>query len=511
VKTTPEELMRNMVTGEVLARNARRFADQEAVVHAGKRFTYGGFNDRVNRLANGLLFLGVQPGDRVAVLLHNGNEILESFLAVNKLGAMAVPLNFRLVAPELAYIVDDAEAGVFIFGVEFSETVAGLRPYLPSVNQFVCVGGSCPGFAQDYEQVIQSAPAGEPLIYVEDNDPAFIMYTAGTTGRPKGAVLTHKNIIQCAVNGIIERGSFLRERCLIVLPVFHVAAWGICLSTVYRGGAMVVQKSFDPETVLKTIAGEKVTQILLVPTMATALLQTAGLDKYPLDSLRTFVVGGAVTPVEVKKKILVAFPNVGLYDAFGQTEMSPTVTMLKPEDVLRKPGSIGKALVNVEIRLVDEFDEDVCPGEVGEAVYRGPTVMKEYFRQPQATAQAMRGGWFHGGDLMRADEDGFYYVVDRKKDMIISGGENIYSAEVEEVLHTHPKIAEAAVIGVPDEKWGEAVRALIVLRPEEEMSEREIIWFCRGRIAGYKIPRSAEFLPVLPRNAAGKVLKRLLR
>jgi acyl-CoA synthetase (AMP-forming)/AMP-acid ligase II len=344
------------------------------------------------------------------------------------------------------------------------------------------------------------------------------MYTAGTTGRPKGAVLTHKNQVMMWTLAALEVasepgiGDMYNFRVCSPPPLFHLASFGYCQCHLLIGATVVLPTQvFDPVEILQTIEREKIDSILLVPAMANFLLLNPDLHKYDTSSLKVWITGAAVLPTATRNAIGEHFPNVHLYDCFGQTEVSGVVSMLRPSDAKRKVACVGKALSFIEIRVVDDQDRDVPVGEVGEAVYQGPTVMKEYYKNPEGTAQTMRGGWFHSGDLVRRDEEGFIYVVDRKTDMIVSGGENIYPAEIEDVLYKHPKIAEAAVIGVHDDAWGEAVKAIVVPKPGVELTEEEVIEFCKDRLASYKKPKSVDLVDALPRNPAMKVLKTVLR
>ncbi len=503
-------LSRQLVIGEMLARQARKNHNKTALVEGERRFSYGELNERVNRLANALADLGVGRGDKVAMMLFNCTQMVEGYFALAKLGAVAVPVNFRFVGREVAYVVDHSESKVFIYDHVFQEMVNGVREEIPGVQHFIAVGGDGDERHNEYEKLVASGNEGEPMVPVDDDDPAYIMYTSGTTGRPKGAVLTHKNKFMNCVNCIIEIGLHADDVYLCVPPLFHTAALAVMLMMVFLGGTTVLVRQFEPAAVVETAAREKVTLTFLVPAMWNALLLVPGLGE-KMKTLRKAITGAAIMPVSLKEAVLKALPGVGLLDAFGQTEMSPVTTLLKPEDTLRKGASVGRPVVNVEVRVVDDAGCDVPVGEVGEIVYRGPTMLKEYYRDPQATAAAIKDSWFHSGDLVRMDDEGFVYVVDRKKDMLISGGENVYPAEVEEVLYRHEKVLEAAVIGVPDERWGERVHAVVVPKPGAALTAQEIIDWCASHLAGYKKPRSVEFVEALPRNASGKVLKNTLR
>lgn len=503
-------LSRKFVLGEILARQSRKYPDKTALIFGEKRFSYQEFNDRANRLANYLLGKGVKHGDKVGILLFNGNEILEAYFAVNKLGAVAVPVNFRFVAPEIEYILSHSDSSVFIYDVMFTEAVQSLKTSLDQIHTYLSVG-SVDGPDTEYEVALSSAEAKEPLIIVDDDDPAFIMYTSGTTGKPKGSVLSHKNQLINVANCCIELGITDKDSYMCVPPLFHEAALALSLFFIYLGGYIILMREFNPVEVLKNLEREKPTVLFLVPAMWNFLFQVENLKSYDASSLRMAITGAAIMPVKLKNQLLDLFPGVALFDCFGQTEMSPVTTILKPEYTLLKPDSVGQPVVNVEVRVVDNDDRDVPLGEVGEIIYRGPTTMLEYYKNQKATEETIKDGWFHSGDLVRMDEEGFVFVVDRKKDMVISGGENVYPAEVEAVLIRHPKVLEAAVIGIASEKWGEAVHAVVALKKGTEATTEEILDFCAQNLAGYKKPRSLDFVELLPRNAAGKVVKTVLR
>ncbi len=504
------DLSRQLVLGEVLARWARKIPDKEALVFKDKRYTYSQFNERVNRLASGLTGLGIEKGDKIAVLFMNCMEIAECYFALAKLGAVAVPLNFRLAGRELQYQIDQSDSKALIFGEMFQEVVNSIRPELPKVEHYICVSQEGVEGTIDYEEVVKKGSPEEPLVPVDDDDPAFTMYTAGTTGRPKGAVLTHKNPVMLAVNANIEGGGQI-EKQLLVFPLFHQAATGFVIIGVFRGATTVILDIPTPENIMTAIQEEKIQSVGLVPALWNWIVNHPNFKDYDLSSLEQGTTGAAPMPLELKRKIVELFPNMRLSEAFGMTETPATGTMAKHEDFLAKQGTVGRVTINVEVRVVDDNDNDVAIGQVGEIVYRGPTVLKEYYEMPEATAEAFKGGWFHSGDLVRQDEDGFIYVVDRKKDMIISGGENIYPAEIEEVRYTHPKVLEAAVIGVPDPDWGESVKAIVVPKQGETLTDEEVIEHCKKNLASYKKPKSVDFVDALPRNPQGKVLKFVLR
>ncbi len=503
-------LARQLVIGEVLARQARRIPDRIALVDGDLRYTYLELNRRVNKLASALARKGVARGDKVALLMFNCSQMVECYFALAKLGVVAVPVNFRLAGQEMVYILNHSQSRMLVFDGLYNRTIKEIRDRIPGVEDLVTLDKDPEEGFIGYEDLLSEGSEEEPMVPVYDDDDAYIMYTSGTTGRPKGAVLTHKNKMMCCFNGIIEIGLKPTDVYICVPPIFHTAALFAVLMHVLLGVKIVLVKIFNPADVAETIAREGGTVIFLVPAMWQMILQVPGAAE-KLAGLRIGITGAAIMPLPLKQYVSKTLPNMGLYDALGQTEMSPVTTVLKAEDFLRKPDSVGRPVFNVEIRVVDDAGNDVPVGEVGEITYRGPTMMKEYYRDPSATAEAIVDGWFHSGDLVRLDDEGFVYVVDRKKDMVITGGENVYPAEVEEVLYRHEKVQEAAVIGVPDEKWGERVHAVVVPKPGESLTAEEIIEWCSGRLAGYKKPRSVEFTDALPRNAAGKVLKTRLR
>ncbi len=504
-------MSRQLLLGELLARNARKFPSKEALIYKGKRLTYRQLDERANRLANAMISCGVKKGDKIATYLKNSQEIIEIYFAAAKAGAIAVPINFRLAPREIAFILNNSESKLLFGDCEFCSNVEKNRDEFTGVEKYIVVASPCGDTHANYEDFLSKGGPSSPEVLLEDDEDAFIIYTAGTTGRPKGAVISHKNLMVNAMTMALEHGHVFGDRHLCVSPLFHASA--LCKTVIIMTviGTTMVMRDFDPLEVLETIEKEKITFVFLVPAMWIRLLNLPELQSYDTSGLRIAATGGAIIPLSVKREIMSRFPNAGVIDTFGQTEMSPCATTLKAGDALRKEGSVGLPLVNVDVRVVDDQMNDVPVGDVGEIVYRGPSMFKCYYKNPVETKEAFRGGWFHSGDLVLRDEEGFIYVKDRKKDMLISGGENIYPAEVEEVLYTHPKIMEAAVIGVPDAQWGESVKAFIVLKEGEEMAFEEVVEFCTQHLARYKRPRYVEFLKALPRNAAGKVLKRELR
>jgi fatty-acyl-CoA synthase len=499
---------RGMTMADQLARHARTHPDAVALRFEGTGRTYGELDERVTRLARALRQRGVGSGDRVAVLALNGMETWEAYLAGVRLGAIVVPVNFRLVADEVAYVLTDSGAVALVVDTALAEVGEKARAQAPSVTSTLVIGG-------DYEDALAAAGA-EPLdVVLDEADPAFLMYTSGTTGRPKGAVLTHRNLLMHAFSQLATLGADPADRVGVPgAPLFHIAGLAGGMSPLLLGGTHVIIRSgaFDPAETLDMIEREKVSNIFLVPAMWAAVLAVPDLAQRDLSSLRRISWGAAPASTTLLRGLIEAFPQAEVITAFGQTECSPVTCLLRGEDSLRKIGSIGTPILNVEVRVVDDAMQDVPQGEVGEIVYRSPMVMKEYWNKPEATAEAFAGGWFHSGDLVRQDEDGYFYVVDRKKDMIISGGENIYCAEVEDVLAAHPKVGEVALIGVPDARYGEAPLAVIAPRDADDPpTPEELAAWCRERLARYKNPREYSVVSALPRNPSGKVLKTALR
>jgi fatty-acyl-CoA synthase len=513
-----ETLGRRLLLGEMMSRNARKFPDKEALIHGETRLTYKQFNARINRLAHALMDLGIKKGDKVSILAFNCNQFMETYFALAKMGGVAVPINFRIHPEEMTYIINQSDAKALIMGEAFVDVARGIKKDLPQVKDYISISGEPTEGMLHFESWIDKYPDKEPLILVEEDDPLFIMYTAGTTGRPKGAVITHKNEMVLWMLGTAfvltepDMTDLWNFRAFGAPPIFHLASFGFCQFMFFLGATVVLPTEvFDPVYIMQTIEKEKINAMVLVPAMTNFVLMVPDLDKYDTRSLKVWGSSGAILPVETRREIKKYFPNVKIFDLFGQTEMSALISGLLPSESEGRETSVGKILPFNEIRVVDAHDNDVPVGQVGEAVYRGVTVMKEYYKNPEATREAMRGGWFHGGDLVRMDEEGFIYIVDRVKDMIISGGENIYPAEVEAVLLRHPKIAESAVIGVHDKEWGESVKAIVAPKPGEVLSEKEVIDFCKKHLASYKKPKSVDFIEALPRNAMGKVMKTELR
>lgn len=495
--------------GEWLYKHSFRRPESIAVVIDDKKFTYSELNRRVNRLANALSAFGITGGDRVGVLMFNSNECMESVLALAKLGAVLVPLNYRLAPPELEYILNDSGVKLLVFSNELSYLYESFRENV-GVERYVCIGGESVEPIEDYERLLARGSDSEPqLAPTGIDDPLIVMYTSGTTGRPKGAILTHGNALFASLNAIHHAGSS-GGPALISVPMFHVAGLTVqALPTIYRGNIIVFQRYFDPEHALQLIERERVKMSMLVPAILLFMSQVPSFNEYDLSSLEGVFIGGAPCPGSLLRTYLDR--NVPIRQGFGMTENSGSGTLLDTEDLERKFGSCGKPMMHCNARVWNENGQDAKPGEVGELMLRGPVVMKGYWNMPEQTHTSFTDGWFHTGDLAKVDEEGYFYIVERKKDMLITGGENVYPAEVEDVIIGHPKVGEVGVIGIPDDRWGESVCAVVVPLLGQTVTAEEIQGFCTGKLAKYKIPKSVVFVDELPRNPSGKILKRILR
>lgn len=498
-----------------LSRHALMQPAQTALRYLGQTTTWGELDRRVTALAGALQRRGVEFGDRVLILMLNRNEFIESFLAANRLGAIAVPVNFRMTPPEIAFLVSDCAARVIITESVLAPVATAVRDLDATLATVIVAGGSTEDGVLGYEELLDEAGAPPAPVDIPNDSPALIMYTSGTTGRPKGAVLTHTNIAGQALTNLFTNGADLNNDIgFIGVPLFHIAGIGNMIAGLLLGRPTVLYPlgAFDPGALLDVLEAEKVTAIFLVPAQWQAVCAAQRARPRKL-VLRVLSWGAAPASDTLLREMAESFPGANILAAFGQTEMSPVTCMLLGEDAIRKLGSVGRVIPTVSARIVDEDMNDVPVGQVGEIVYRAPTLMAGYWNNPKATAEAFAGGWFHSGDLVRQDDEGYIWVVDRKKDMIISGGENIYCAEVENVLAAHPAIAEVAVIGRPHHKWGEVPVAIVALGTVtgETLTLADLGDFLTERLARYKHPKALEIVDALPRNPSGKVLKTELR
>ncbi len=497
--------------GDTLTLTAGKYPDKTAIINYGANsFTFREFNDRVNMLANALIALGIRKGDRVAYLFFNSSQFMETHYAVAKAGAVGVPLNFRLVGRELAYQINQSDSICVIFGTEFKEVMGKIKQELPGVKYFIYDGAQEKDLL-GYEKLIAGSKPTEPGVEVNLYDENLILYTAGTTGLPKGAILSHRNSLFNGITMVMDYKFRSDDIFQIIPPLYHSASLNaFAVTGVLLGTTMVIHKQVNPKEILASIQDSKVTCTWGPATLLRMTISYPEIKKYDLSSVRLVINGAMYMPAEMRKEVLFHFPNAVLGDTYGMTEASPCTTILPPSDALRKPASVGIPLTVCDVKIFNEQGEEMPTGEVGEIVNRG-NFMKGYYKNEEATAQAIKGGWFYTGDLGRKDEEGFIYLVDRKKDMIVSGGENVYSKEVEEVIALHPKVFEVAVLGLPDPKWGEVVTAAVAPMPGKEITEQEIIEHCRKNLAGYKCPKMVKFVEALPKNPAGKIMKRELK
>ena len=495
-----------------LARHALMQPGATAMRFMGRTTTWADFDHRVTKLAGALHRRGVRQGDRVMILMLNRPEFVEATLAANRIGAIAVPVNFRLTPPELAFLVEDCQAAVLVTEPVLAAVGTAVRDIAPTLTTVVVAGAPTDGDVLGYEDLVAEDGDPAPAVDIPNDSPALIMYTSGTTGHPKGAVLTHANLAAQAMSAMYTTAPDINNDVgFIGVPLFHIAGIGNMLGGLLLGTPTVIHPlgGFDPGELLDVLEAERVTGIFLVPAQWQAVC--AAQQAKPRDiRLRALSWGAAPATDALLRQMSETFPSSKILAAFGQTEMSPVTCMLLGEDAIRKRGSVGKVIPTVAARVVDENMNDVPVGEVGEIVYRAPTLMAGYWNNEKATAEAFAGGWFHSGDLVRMDDEGYVWVVDRKKDMIISGGENIYCAEVENVLADHPAIVEVAVIGRAHPKWGEVPVAVAAVS-EAGLLLEHLEEFLNERLARYKHPKGLEIVDALPRNPAGKVLKTELR
>jgi fatty-acyl-CoA synthase len=475
---------------------------------SGCRYTYHQLNERANRLASAMRSrCGIRKGDRIAVLARNRIEVLDLLFASGKLGAMLVPLNWRLVRRELSYLIHDCGARILIAGPEYRDVATGLCRECSIDSPLIL---SEPGQFGDFENLLAVGSPEPVTVDVDLDDPHLILYTSGTTGRPKGAVLPHRVMVWNSLNTNVGWDLHADDVSIIHTPLFHTGGINVLTLPIFHvGGAMVLMQDWDPQRCLELIQAEGVTVFFAVPVMFQTMLNAPNFADTDFSKVRFFISGGAPCPVPIIRQYQQR--GVPFRQGYGLTEVSVNCFTLNPEDAERKAGSVGRPNFHLDARLVGEDGRDVALGEVGELWLRGPTVCAGYWNNPDATAAAITDGWFHTGDLARIDEDGYYYIVERKKDMFISGGENIYPAEVESVLYEHPAVAECAVIGVADTTWGEVGRALVQRHAGSSVDEEALLAHCRERLARYKVPRRVVFVDDLPHTSSGKIYKPELR
>jgi len=513
-----------MILTEPLMKALKFFPQKEAIVCGGKRLTYQEFYDRVNHLSHCLKSFGVKKDDKVAILHPNCHYFLEAYYGITQIGAVSVPINYRLSPEEIAFILQDSESKVLIANPMFQKQVDSIRKKTPRINKTLWTeeGIIDESGGLNYEEALNMSKSDAIFeTHTTDEDIAQIYYTSGTTGRPKGVMLSHKNVTTHALGTIAEIHLTDRDVWIHVAPLFHLAdAWATWAIT-WIGGTHVLIREFDAKTVLKTIEREKVTITNLIPTMLNLMVNHTDVRKFDYSSLRLLLSGGAPIAPEVVRKIVETF-KCDYIQTYGMTETSPYLTLsilkehlkkLPREDQLRFKSKTGREFIGVALRVVNDRGEDIKKDEkeVGEIIVKGDIVTKGYWKLPEETEKSIRNGWLFTGDMAVMDEEGYVTIVDRKKDMILTGGENVYSTEVENILYMHPAILECAVVGVPDQKWGEVIKGIVVVKPGQKVTEQEIIQFCKDKMTHYKAPKSIDFIKSLPKTGSGKIHKKELR
>ncbi|SOB99901.1 long-chain acyl-CoA synthetase [Ureibacillus xyleni] len=490
-----------MFITNVLRQHAMSNPDSLAVQFKERSWTYSELYKNAQKIASYLLQQGYQKGDIVAQFMGNSDYFLAVYYGVQLAGLTCMPVNTKLAPPEVEYIFTHSEAKVLFYDEKIQQTIENSKY---AFEEKISVG--------QVRELLKNDGAYVKLPSLKESDTAVVMYTSGTTGKPKGVMLSHQNIFETAEIWSGSMKMTRNDRMYICTPLFHCAGSHVfAVPTIYKGGAVIIEEAFSPDRTLKNLLDTEATIFFGVPAMYTILLNKPELKHYHFEHLRLLCYGAAPMPYELVKQLKDTFPKVKVQNLYGQTENTPAASSLTDEHALIKIGSVGRPLARTEIKLVDSYGEEVPIGEVGEICVKGPQVMKGYLRNPEETASTLQNGWLYSGDLGRFDEEGFLYIVDRKKDMINRGGENIYPIEVEEVLYQVPQILEAAVVGVPHEVYGEVPKAFVVIKEGEAISADEILAYCQTQLAKYKVPQEIEFIEQLPRNASGKVLKHTLR
>ena len=493
----------------VLAHHAARAPEKAITVFEGEALTYGDMTTRALALAGGLRDRGAGTGDVVGLLSYNCPEFLETIFAANALGAVAMPINWRLAAPEVRYILDHSEARALVCDEALLELATDATKGLDLLR--VCISGA-PTEGWTPLAQLRAGDGGVAPVDVTGDDVHRLMYTSGTTGRPKGVMITHANLAWKNLAHIVEFGFTDADLGLACGPLYHVGALDLTTTSLIAAGATtIIHRAFDAAQVVDEIERSRVTTVWLAPAMVNAIMAIPDVEQRDLSSVRVIINGGEKMPIPLIERIQRTFPSAWFADAYGLTETVSGDTFLDRASIVAKLGSVGRPCLYLELDVWDEQGRSVASGERGEIVLRGPKVFKGYWRDPDATARAFAGGWFHTGDIGVRDEDGYLFIVDRLKDMIVSGGENIAGSEVERVLYEHPAVLEAAVVGRPDERWGEVPVAFVALRPDLTATADELVEHCRAQLAKFKVPKDVTFIDALPRNPSGKVLKRELR
>ena len=501
-----------MLVGDIIRQNAVKFPDKTALVFRNTRLSYLELNSRINRMANALLGIGRERGDRIAVLADNCPQYVELYFATAKAGMIMVPINTSLGSDGLSYTINDSGANTLIFSEKYLETVNSMRFGLKTVNNYIVIGEA--SGLESYEELASRYPPDEPEVTIDEDDLVWLGYTGGTTGLPKGVMLSHKNVVSNGMNTTLSLTINRNDISLSVLPIFYLASiflmeWHFCV-----GATNILLERIEPELVLEAIEKERVTVIYCTSPAIADVVSHPDVNKYDVSSVRMMACGGAAIPEGLERMVINIFGDT-LIPCYGLAEVTGLVTappfLEGPWEKIKRSGSCGKELVNVELKLVNEEGKAVVPREPGELLIRGDNIMKCYWNKPEATAEALEGGWFHTSDLATKDEEGYYYITGRKKDIFTSAGKPVYSVEIENVISLHPSVSEVAVIGVPDVGLGEAVKAVVVLKAGEEATEQEIIEWCLNRLEDYKVPKSVDIVSSLPKSSVGKVLKTALK
>ena len=496
--------------GDIPRKNALLFPDKEATVFKDKRLTHKELNERVNGLANTLTGMGYVKGDRLAVLGENTHKYLEIYFAAAKLGMSVTPLNFRLSNMEIEHIAIDSESVCLLVADGYEHRTFLLKDRLPGIRDWIALDNRVKGYVY-YEDLIKKASSEEPGVDVNEEEMAILMYTGGTTGMPKGVMMSHRNLMTAIISATLCFGFSKDDTTCFILPLFHVSFW-TALSVLMVGGKVVINRKMDLKEILRLIQDEKCTHINAVPTVYIWMLQLDDADTYDLSSLRSATYAGSPFPPEMLKKCVKKFGN-RFSQAYGMTEAVGISALSQRDHVFEGEkskllSSAGKASLCAEVRVVDENDNPVDTGQLGEIAVKGKHVMMGYWKNPELTAETIRNGWLHSGDMGYMDGDGYLFLVDRKADMIVTGGENVYPKETEDVLYEHPAVAMAAVVSAPDEKWGERVQAVVVLKEGQSVTEEDLIVHCKEKLAGYKCPKAIAFWDSLPTTAVGKILRK---
>ncbi len=504
------------VIADMLRRTRYHFPDKPALRFGDHCLSYTQLEAECNQVANALLDLGLKKYDRVAILAHNTLHHVLTWLGTAKTGGIYLALNYLLRGPDLAYCINHSESTILIVEDALYELVKDVLPELPTVKHCIWstqgAGQPAPEGFQDFEAWYRQYPAAEPDVVLRIEDPVQMTYTSGTESRPKGVLLSHQALIAEYLGCIIDGGYERTDVNLNALPIYHCAQRDVFMNPIFWLGGTNILLGPDSSAILQTIAAHRVTLFFAPPTVWISLLRHPEFEHHDLSSLKKCYYGASIMPVEILKELLARLPQVGVYNYYGQTELAPYHTILKAEDALRKLGSAGRAGLHMETRLEDGSGQVIAPpGVPGEICGRGPQVMTLYFKEPDKTEEALLGGWFHSGDLGVLDEEGYVTVVDRKKDMIKTGGENVSSREVEEAIYRDTRVEEVAVIGVSHPKWIEAITAVIVPKPGVEITEEDILALCRRELAPFKVPKKVIFVAALPKTPTGKILKRQLR